>query len=41
MTGDTRPCYNCGEIGHMSWSCPKPRTGKGKGSSGGKGGGGW
>ena len=41
VTGDTRPCYNCGEIGHMSWSCPKPRTGKGKGSSGGKGGGGW
>ena len=41
VTGDTRPCYNCGEIGHMSWSCTKPRTGKGKGPSGGKGGGGW
>ena len=41
VTSDTRPCYNCGEIGHMSWSCSKPRTGKGKGSSGGKGGGGW
>ena len=43
---DTRPCYNCGEVGHMSWTCSKPRSGKGKGASGGKGaggkgGGGW
>jgi Zinc knuckle len=23
-SGETRQCYNCGEVGHMKLTCPKP-----------------
>jgi Zinc knuckle len=44
MTGiqrDTRKCYNCGEVGHLSKACPKPpkeRETGGRGQTGGRGG---
>jgi Zinc knuckle len=22
--GETRQCYNCGEVGHLKQACPKP-----------------
>lgn len=39
MQGETRKCYNCGEVGHMSKACPKPPRGErgGRGQSGGRG----
>jgi Zinc knuckle len=24
VQGKTRKCYNCGEVGHLSKTCPKP-----------------
>jgi cleavage and polyadenylation specificity factor subunit 4 len=33
--GGSGTCYNCGEEGHMSFACEKPRSGGGKGKGGG------
>ena len=38
--GETRRCYNCGEVGHLSKVCPKPpreRETDGRGQPGGRG----
>ena len=35
---DARACFNCGESGHMSRECPKPRQGGDRGFGGGRGG---
>jgi hypothetical protein len=26
---ETRPCFTCGEIGHMKWNCPTRGRGRG------------
>ncbi|XP_078169017.1 uncharacterized protein LOC144563418 [Carex rostrata] len=38
--GETRQCYNCGEVGHLKQACPKPpkeRDTGGRGQSGSRG----
>ncbi|KAJ4737614.1 Transposon Ty1-H Gag-Pol polyprotein [Rhynchospora pubera] len=40
VQGETRKCYNCGEVGHLRTACPKPlkeRDFGGRGQSGGRG----